>query len=186
MQQILNYSPLYTALVFLPAAKVFLVVGGWGSSFFVNHLGAKRVLLMAMALVTAGNAMLTQISLEGNFSVIESGTMLWALGASIGFPALFIVALSGTKSGEEGLASGIITTSQRVGFPLGLAVLVTVASVVSPAPIGVDPSAAAAALVHGFQYAFAAATILSVIGLLITSRIKSTKIPPNQQTVAIS
>jgi len=32
-------------------------------------------------------------------------------------------ALAGTKHGEEGLASGVVNTSFRVGFPLGLAVL---------------------------------------------------------------
>ena len=174
MQQILGYSALSTGLAFLPSALVFLVVGGWGSSFFVNRFGVKHVLLMAMALVIAGNALLTQISVTGNLFVVESGTILWALGASIGFPALYIVALGGIKPGEEGLASGIITTSQRVGFPLGLAVLVTVASAFTPQPISAG-DASAALVVLGFRYAFLAATVLSVVGLLIASRMKSEK-----------
>ena len=175
LQQILGYSALFSGLAFLPAAIVFLVVGGWGAAWFVNRFGVKRVLLLSMALVVLGNALLTQISATGNVFGIEPGMIFWSLGASIGFPALFIVALSGTKPGEEGLASGLITTSQRVGFPLGLAVLVAIASLVSPQPIGDGSSSLA--VVEGFRYAFVAAAILSGIGLMIAFRIKEPKNP---------
>jgi MFS family permease len=171
MQQILGYSALSAGLAFLPAAIIFLVVGGWGTSWFVGRLGIKRVLLLSLALVTIGNALLTQISENGNYLGILPGTVLWSLGASIGFPALYIAALAGTKPGEEGLASGIITTSQRVGFPLGLAVLVTVASLATPQPIG-DGGASAALIVLGFRYAFVAATVMSLVGLALVFRIR--------------
>lgn len=165
MQQILGYSALSTGLAFLPSALVFLVAGGWGSSRLVNRFGEKTVLLMALAFVIAGNALLTQISEVGSLAVLELGTILWGLGASIGFPALYIVALADTRKGEEGLASGIITTSQRVGFPLGLAVLVTIATVISAqsmASMGTPDSVTPVVL--GFRYAFLAGTIMSVVG----------------------
>jgi MFS family permease len=172
MQQVLGYSALSTGLAFLPSALIFLVVGGWGSSWFVNHLGVKRVLLLSMSLIIAGNALLTQIPTEGSFLAIEPGSILWALGASIGFPALFIAALSGLKPGEEGLGSGLISTSQRVGFPLGLAVLVTVASLVTAQPVGCG-DASVAEVVMGFRYAFVAAIVLSIVGLLLVFLIKN-------------
>ena len=186
MQQILGYSALSTGIAFLPSALVFLVIGGWGSSRFVNRFGVKRVLLMSMALVVAGNAVLTQISDMENLFIVESGTILWALGASIGFPALYIVALTGTKPGEEGLASGIITTSQRIGFPLGLAVLVTIASGISLQTTGAGGSSASAAMaVLGFRYAFLAATILSIIGLAIVFLMKSDKGKTTEKIIPI-
>jgi predicted MFS family arabinose efflux permease len=174
MQQILGYSPLATGLAFLPSAVVFLVIGGWGSSRLLNRFGVKRVLTLSMIFIIIGNALLALISETGTFLTIEPGTILWALGASIGFPALYIVALGGIKPGEEGLASGIITTAQRIGFPLGLAVLVTVASVASFQSMG-DPSAAVTVL--GFRYAFIAATIMSIIGLAIVLLMKNGKVP---------
>ncbi len=176
LQQILGYSALETGLAFLPSALVFLVAGGWGSSRLVSRFGVKRVLIVAMAFVILGNALLTFISATSNYLVIEPGTILWALGASIGFPALYIVALSGIKPGEEGLASGVITTAQRVGFPLGLAIMVTVASAVSLQPMG---DASADLIVLGFQYAFIAAAVLSAVGLAIAFKIKSGR--PKQQ-----
>jgi MFS family permease len=183
LQQVLGYSALATGLAFLPSALIFLVVGGWGSSRLVNRLGVKRVLLMAMGFITVGNALLTLVSENSSFLIIEPGSILWALGASIGFPALYIVALTGIKPGEEGLASGVITTSQRIGFPLGLAVLVTVASAFSLQPMG-GSSNSTALIVLGFRYAFAAATIISMIGLAIAFTLKNDK-PEQQQRLSM-
>jgi EmrB/QacA subfamily drug resistance transporter len=164
LQQILGYSALNAGLAFLPAAIIFFVVGGWGAAWFMNRLGMKPVLVLAMALITAGSALLTQISVAGGYLGILPGMLLWSLGASIGFPAMTLAALAGTQRGEEGLASGLINTSMRVGGPLGLAVLLTVASVGTAQTLGLGGSAA---VVAGFQYAFLASTLLSGIGLAI-------------------
>ena len=178
MQQILGYSALQAGLGFLPPAIIFFVVGGWGSSWFVSRLGIRRVLVASTAFITVGFALLTQISAQGDYLGIAPGMSLWALGASIGFPALNIAALAGTRPGEEGLASGLISTSQRVGFPLGLAVLLTIATTFDPVPIGAaDPSASAAGVVAGFRYALVAAALLGVLGVIIALRIRQAKAP---------
>ncbi len=185
LQQILGFSALSAGLGFLPPALIFFLVGGWGSSWLVNHMGMKRVLLLSMSLVTLGSGLLIRISVASGYFGILPGLVIWALGASIGFVALSIAAVSGTKPGEEGLASGLINTSERIGFPLGLAVLLTIASATDPAPVGAaDSSASLAAMVGGFQYAFLAAAILNGIGLLIALRIKNprmTKVPTPQR-----
>ncbi len=182
MQQILGYSALATGLAFLPSAAVFLFIGGWGSSRLVGRLGVKYVLLISLAFMIAGNAVLTQISEVGNLLIIELGTVLWGFGASIGFPALYIAALAGTKPGEEGLASGIITTSQRVGFPLGLAILVTIATLVSTQPMAVVGSPDSVGLVVlGFRYAFLAATIMSAVGFGIALQMKKDSVISGQR-----
>jgi len=97
---------------------------------------------------------------------LSSGTIFWSLGASIGFPALAIAGLAGTKPGEEGLASGLIQTSQRLGFPLGLSLVLTVASTFDP-QLGLT----------GFRYAFLGATVLSALGLGIALRFRSEGVP---------
>ena len=168
LQQILGYSAFLTALVFLPPALIFFFVGGWGSSRLVNRFGVRLVLVVSSLLVALGCTLLTQISSQGNFLGVLPGMMVWALGASIGFPALNIAALAGTKPGEEGLASGLISTSMRLGFPLGLAVLLTIATALDP-----DPPASIAGVVTGFQYAFLAGAILGVVGLIIATRLEA-------------
>ncbi len=84
------------------------------------------------------------------------GSVVWAFGASIAFPALAIAGLSGAKPGEEGLASGLIQTSQRLGFPLGFAVLLSVATAFDPG-LGIV----------GFRYAFLGAAALGSVGLVL-------------------
>ncbi len=175
LQQILGYSALEAGLEFLPPAIIFFLVGGWGSSWLTNRIGMKPVLVLSMALVTIGSALLVPITVASGYFGILPGLVVWSLGASIGFVALSIAALAGTQRGEEGLASGLINTSERVGFPLGLAILLTIATVADPVPAGATPSSSAAAIVAGFRLAFLAATLLNGIGVLIALRIKTRK-----------
>ena len=174
LQRVSGYLPLAAGLEFVPAALIFFFVGGWGSSWLVNRVGLKQVLVISMTLITLGSALLTQISVTSGYFGILPGMLVWSLGASIGFPALNIAALAGTRRGEEGLASGIIGTSQRVGFPLGLAILLTIATVTDPPPAGAASQLGSlTGVVTGFQYAFLASTIISAIGLLIALRVKN-------------
>jgi len=177
LQQVSGYSALVAGLEFVPAAMIFFFVGGFGSSRLVNRFGLKLVLVTSMTLITLGSALLTLITVTSGYVGILPGMLIWSLGAAIGFPALNIAALAGTKPGEEGLASGIIGTSQRIGFPLGLAVLLSIATVTDPPPVGTATQAASLlGIVTGFQYAFLASTIISAAGLLIALRVKNPRV----------
>jgi EmrB/QacA subfamily drug resistance transporter len=181
LQQVSGYSALAAGLEFVPAAMIFFFVGGWGSSRLVNRFGLKLVLVTSMTLITLGSALLTQITVTSGYVGVLPGMLIWSLGASIGFPALNIAALAGTKPGEEGLASGIIGTSQRIGFPLGLAILLTIATVTDPPPVGAASQLGSlTGVVTGFQYAFLASTIISGIGLLIALRVKNPRMRTEQ------
>src|SRR5437867_1077641 len=166
LQQVLGYSPLDAGLAFLPAAAIFFFVGGWGSSWLMNRLGLKRVLVISTTFVTLGLAALAPLPVAWGYLGILPGTILWVLGASIGFPALAIAGLAGTKHGEEGLASGLIQTSQRLGFPLGLSALLTVASVFDP-QLGLT----------GYRYAFMGAAIVSAFGIGIALQLPGERAP---------
>jgi len=174
LQRVSGYSQLAAGLEVVPPALIFFFVGGWGSSWLVNRIGLKLTLVTSMTFITLGSALLTQIAVTSGYLGILPGMLLWSFGASIGFPALNIAALAGTRPGEEGLASGIIGTSQRVGFPVGLAILLTIATVTDPPPVGpTSQLGSLAGVVTGFQYAFLASTIISAIGLLIALRVKN-------------
>ncbi len=175
LQQVLGFSPLEAGLAFLPAAAIFFVVGGWGSSWLLDRLGLKPVLVVSTALVTVGLALLAPLSVAAGYLGILPGSIFWALGASIGFPALAIAGLAGSKRGEEGLASGLIMTSQRLGFPLGLAVVLTIASAFDP-KLGLG----------GFRDAFAAAALLSAIGLVIALRFRADHPVSVEEAIAAS
>ena len=167
-QNILGYSALDSGLLTLPPALIFFIVGGFVASRLVNKFGAKKILLVSSGLVAIGTLLLTPMSPNGNPFILMPGLLIWALGASIGFPAINIAAVAGTKPGEEGLASGVVSTSSRMGFPIGLAILLTVAG-------AFDPPSSAAGIVAGFQVAVIAASLIGVLGFLIALRLKDVK-----------
>ena len=173
-QNILGYSALDSGLLTLPPALIFLFVGGFVASRLVNRFGAKKMLLVSSGLVAIGTLLLTPMSPNGSPWVLMPGFLIWALGASIGFPAINIAAVAGTKPGEEGLASGVINTSSRIGFPVGLAILLTVAGAFDPPSTGPQ---AAAGIVAGFQVAVITASLIGVLGFLIALRLKDVKPP---------
>ncbi len=178
LQGVLGYSPLYAGLGTLPGALIFFVVGGWGASRLVGRVGVKRTLLASTTLVTFGTFMLIPISVGGSYFGILPGMVVWAFGASVAFPAVNIAAVSGTKLGEEGLASGVVNTSFRVGFPLGLAVLLTVAGAFDPQPAGsLGAASVAAGVVAGFRVALLGAALLGLLAFAIALRIKDAEPP---------
>ncbi len=112
-QNVLGYSAFFSGLLTLPPALIFFVVGGWGASRLVNRFGAKRTLLLSSGLISIGTILLTSMSPNGSAFVLMPGLLVWALGASIGFPAVNMAAVAGTRPGEEGLASGLVSTSLK-------------------------------------------------------------------------
>jgi len=97
--------------------------------------------------------------------------LLAAVGLGFAFVTTTIAAVSGIEDHEQGLASGLINTSQQVGGALGLAVLETVANSRTDdvlAAAGGNPRALPDALVEGFQSAFLGAALIAVIGLVLT------------------
>ena len=126
-----------------------------------------------MALQTIGYILLSPISTTESYL----GGLLWpmlliASGTGLSFTAINIAALTGTRKGEEGLASGLINTSRQIGGPIGLAVLLTVANFESPSYSDHLVVQSAAAMVTGFGYAFLAAALLTVIGIIFTTLLK--------------
>src|SRR2546425_1433565 len=87
LQQILGYSPLEAGLAFLPAAAIFFVVGGWGSSWVMNRLGMKRGLVASSAVVTLRLALFAPLPVAARYWGIFPGPLVWALRGGIGVPA---------------------------------------------------------------------------------------------------
>ena len=171
LQQVRGYSALSAGLAFIPLGIVFLVVSGFLSARLVNHFGVKPILISGMALQTIGYLLISPISLTETYIGGLLGPMLIiGFGTGLGFTAINIAALTGTRRGEEGLASGLINTSRQIGGPIGLAVLLTVANIRASDPTGQQlVQSAAAAMVTGFGYAFLAAMLLTGIGIIFTA-----------------
>lgn len=172
LQRVLGFSPLSAGLAFAPMGLVFVIASGFLSSKFVNRFGVRAVLVAGMILSTAGYVFFTQISVHENYlsGLLPSMTLI-SLGNGLAFTATNIAALAGTRRGEEGLASGLINTSRQIGGPIGLAVLITIASIWTSQDLSSGLSQSTA-LVAGFDHAFFAAAGLAGIGALFALFIK--------------
>jgi MFS family permease len=171
-QQALGYSAISAGLAFIPMGIIFLIISGFLSARLINRFGVKPLLVLGMVLQTIGYLLLSQISLSESYLVGLLGPMLLiGIGTGLGFTAINIAGLMGTRRGEEGLASGLLNTSRQIGGPIGLAVLLTVANLGSPNTAGhlVKP---AVSMVTGFGYSFLAAAFLTGMGIIFACSLK--------------
>jgi MFS family permease len=128
MQQVLGYSAIHAGLSYLPLALTIVVAAGLGGQL-VTRFGFKPILAAGMLFVAAGLLWFSQVSVGGGFLTdILGASLLAAIGLGFGFVTSTIAAVSGVEEKEQGLASGLINTSQQIGGALGLAVLSTIAT----------------------------------------------------------
>ncbi|WP_329136817.1 MFS transporter [Streptomyces sp. NBC_01476] len=127
MQQVLDYSPLKTGLAYVPLA-VIVAVGAGVASQLVTKIAAKPVLLVGLLFTLGGMLLLHRTPVHSSYPTdILPAFLITGLGLGLSFVPLQVVAFTGTKENESGLAAGLINTSQEVGGALGLAVAATYA-----------------------------------------------------------
>src|SRR5439155_8035632 len=123
MQQVLGYDAIKAGLSYLPLAISIILSAGIASAL-VTRVGFKSILAAGMALIAGGLVWFSQISAHGGFTAdILGPSLLAAVGLGFAFVPGTIAAVSGVSDREQGLASGMINTSQQVGGALGLAIL---------------------------------------------------------------
>ena len=127
-QEVLGYDALQTGLGFLlPTAVV--VAGSMLAGRAVTRFGLRPTLVVALAVgalgaVTLGLAM----SPDASYAALIPGLVLVSVGDGIVFTTMFIAAGTGVEDSEQGVASGIVSTSTSIGASVGLALLVLVAT----------------------------------------------------------
>lgn len=167
MQGVLGYTPLQTGLAFLPIA--ILATGATvATGRLVAVIGARKTLVVGMGLLAVGMLMHARISPEGGYvAELLPAFLVLAIGLGITFPASTIAATSGVDDEKQGLASGVLTATQQVGPALGLAVLVTLATVYAAAGVATGVEIPPGAIVGGYRWAFVAGAGIALIGAFI-------------------
>lgn len=162
MQQVLGYSAIKAGVSYLPLAVSIILSAGIASQL-VTRVGFKPVLATGVTLIAAGLVWFSRVSVDGSFAAdILGPSLLAAVGLGFSFVPVTIAAVSGIPDHEQGLASGLINTSQQVGGALGLATLAAVS--ISVTGNSLEP----AVLTDGFRAAFLAGAGFAVAGLLAT------------------
>ena len=145
-----------------------IVAAGIGGQL-VTRFGFKPILAVGLAFVSAGLLWWSQISVGGGFLTdILGPSLLAAMGLGFGFVTSTIAAVAGVEEREQGLASGLINTSQQIGGALGLAVLSTIATSRTEDVLSTGTSSLPDALTEGFQSAFLGGAVIAALGVAAT------------------
>jgi MFS family permease len=117
-----------------------------------DRLGSKRASGSALVLLAVG---LCTIGLWSTPAGLFLGTVVFASGQALAFPALMTLAVSGTPASERSSVVGTFTACADVGFAIGALTLGAVASV------------------GGYDAVFLFCAFASVVGALLLSRVPS-------------
>ena len=168
MQQVLGYSAIHAGLSYLPLAVTIIIAAALGGQL-VTRFGFKPILAAGMLFIAGGLLWFSQVSVGGGFLTdILGPSLLAAIGLGFGFVTSTIAAVAGVEDREQGLASGLINTSQQIGGALGLAVLSTLATTRTDDVMATGQSTLPNALTEGFQTAFLGGAVIALLGFVAT------------------
>ncbi len=168
MQQVLHYSPIHAGLSYLPLALTIVVAAGLGGQL-VTQVGFKPILAAGLVMIAGALFWFSHIAVHGGFLTdILGPSLLVAIGLGLGFVTSTIAGVAGVKPREQGLASGMINTSQQLGGALGLAILATIATTRTKHVLATGLASVPHALTDGFQAAFLGGAIIAAVGFVAT------------------
>jgi EmrB/QacA subfamily drug resistance transporter len=128
MQRVLNYSAIDTGLAFLPLSLTLVLMANI-TPRLVPRIGVKRLLVSGMVIFAVGLALFSRVTTGSTFlGTFLPGLIVIAIGLGFSFSPMFIASTAGVSNDEQGLASGLINTTQQVGSSVGLAITTTFAT----------------------------------------------------------
>jgi MFS family permease len=179
MQQLRGWSPLETGLAIFPGGFLVAVLAPRIAPLVMRY-GIRRLITIGLASTGIGYALFLPIALDSSYFLAMFPTFVFAgLGFALAYGPLNIAATNGVAAEEQGLASGLVSTS----FQFGGALVLAVVTAVNNAATGVDGSQQA--LLDGFQAAIVVSVIAAGLGVAATAvRVRSrTAVPAEAAAV---
>jgi MFS family permease len=161
LQALNGWSPVETALAFLPAG-ILVAVGSPRLGPLVDRYGPARVIAVGATSSLVGYGLALRLDTLPDYAgVLLPAVLLIGIGFMFLFPTLNIQATSGVADHEQGLASGLVQTSFQVGGAIGLAIVTAV--VAARAGGSTDPST----LLDAYRAAIGVAVVVAAIGMVV-------------------
>jgi EmrB/QacA subfamily drug resistance transporter len=172
MQQLRGWSPLETGLAIFPGGLLVAVLAPRLGPL-VMRFGIQRLVTVGFLSAAAGYALFVPIGLDSGYAAAMLPTFLLAgLGFALAYGPLNIAGTNGVVPQEQGLASGLVSSSFQVGGALVLAIT----TAVNNAAVGAGGSSQA--VLDGFHAAIVVSVIAAGLGAVITAF-------PRRATVAV-
>jgi predicted MFS family arabinose efflux permease len=163
LQEILGYSPIQAGLAWLPQTVLIMVVSNIGARIAMK-LGARTLIAIGSLVLGAGMLLFLRTAPESDFvAVLIPAMLVTGIGVGLAFVSVTMAATAGVPDRDQGIASGLIGTSQQVGTAVGLAILVNIAGSVTR----VSHPQGAVAVIAGYHQAFVIAAAISVAAAII-------------------
>jgi EmrB/QacA subfamily drug resistance transporter len=161
LQQVLGFSPIETGLSFLPLSLAAFAGSGIASQL-AGRIGTRTPLAVGLGLMGLGTLALTGISPDGSYWGVLPAFVIFGLGLGLSFVSQTITATGGVDADQQGLATGLLNTSQQLGFAVGVAGLVSVAVAATEG----STATGAAALVEGYTSGYLACSAVALAGVI--------------------
>ncbi|MDX2972448.1 MFS transporter [Kribbella solani] len=157
LQELRHWSELETGLA-LMVIGIDSVLAPTLTPWLVKRFGNPRVVFGGFALATLAYAAFLPLKADWTYTAMLPAFILLGLAFALTYGPLTIAATDGVPENEQGLASGVLTTSFQFGSALGLAV---VAAVLTATDV---------LTVDRFRAGLVVPLIAAVLGLLIAGR----------------
>jgi MFS family permease len=155
LQQEKGWSPLETALGFLPYMTT-LIATGRITAALIERFGADRIMVSGLLLGAAGLALLTGISRESSYMLgLLPGLVILPLGTSFVFASSAVITTINVPSYQAGLAGGVMNTAMELGPTVGLAFFMSIAALQSD-------------VIRGYAWALGAASAVFIAAALLS------------------
>lgn len=174
LQEVLRLSAFHTGLVF-GVQGVVSACAGLVAPKVIGRLGARRTLLTGLLLQAGFTAALLGLGTGTGMWLALTGVTLASLGHLWAIIAYGVTATSGVPDAEQGLATGLVTSSQQVGLTVGIPLLSAVASA-HIAALRADGSGFAEATLGGIKLGLGLdAALVAVVALLVAAGLRTTR-----------
>lgn len=166
MQRVLGYSALETGLAFLPMA-IILLIGSNIVAQIVTRVGVRPILISGVIGLVVGLLLLTGLTANGTYAQgLLPGIIIVSLGMGPTFSMILIAATAGVNDNEQGLASGLFSTTEQVGAGIVLAIAVAASSTHTAALLQQGEQNEKVAITGGLQYALFVCVVSTLLALL--------------------
>ena len=167
LQNVLRFSPLQAGFAFLPTA-LSIAIGAGLTSRLIGRIGPRVPMTTGALLAAIGLFWLSAVTPQATYAADVLGPLV-VLGVGLGmaFVSTSVVAISGVKPNESGLASALLNVGRQLGGSLGIAIMGTIAATVTRDQLATSPlthTAVNAALTIGFTSAFQVAGLFAIVG----------------------
>ena len=159
LQLALDLGTLATGLVIVPMALSVAVGAGAASPRLVSRFGARTTIAGGMTTAAVGLAGVG-LALDDTLSwaLVLPGSIAAGLGYGTAFPAWTIVGVERVPDERQGVASGLLVTTQEVSAVTGFAIMVAIAAYAAGGAVTPD------ALAEGYRWAILAAALIAAGG----------------------